>query len=131
MTIYIATDGEYSEYHICTVFTDKDQAMIYCATHECMLEEYEADEVKLETTKSVKEKWLAEFDCYGVFLFAEKRGLCFDKPISIVRKSSRVFMRACFPIGTDEGMAEKIFCDMYAKWKEQETQNLLKQERRF
>ena len=39
MTIYIATDGEYSDYCIEAVFTDKNQAELFCATHGCYLEE--------------------------------------------------------------------------------------------
>ena len=51
MTIYIATSGSYSDYHVDAVFTDKRQAEFYCAEHNCWLEEYESDEVRIETKK--------------------------------------------------------------------------------
>lgn len=34
MKIYAVTTGEYSEYHICEVFTDKKKAELYCAVRE-------------------------------------------------------------------------------------------------
>jgi len=49
MTIYIVTDGEYSDYHIEAVFTDKKQAEIYAALHHCNeIEEWDADVVNIE-----------------------------------------------------------------------------------
>ena len=48
-TIYVVTSGEYSSYGIDEVFTDSNQAELYCAVHtDCEIEEYEADRVHLE-----------------------------------------------------------------------------------
>lgn len=56
MTIYVVTSGEYSDYGINAVFTSREQAELYCATHndnskygyQCEVEEYEADTPVLE-----------------------------------------------------------------------------------
>lgn len=32
MKVYVVTNGEYSDYHICEVFLDKRKAELYCAT---------------------------------------------------------------------------------------------------
>ncbi len=34
MKIYVVTEGEYSDYHICAVFDDKKKAELYCAVRE-------------------------------------------------------------------------------------------------
>ena len=56
MTIYVVTSGEYSDYCINAVFTDRKQAELYCAVengkrgnyYRCDIEEYEADTPVLE-----------------------------------------------------------------------------------
>lgn len=66
MTVYIVTDGEYSGYHIEAVFTNKEQAELYCATHECVdgrgspeIEKWEVDNHKFESAVPVKKMWVA------------------------------------------------------------------------
>jgi hypothetical protein len=49
MTIYVVTSGEYSDYGIDEVFTDKKQAELYCVVHKgCRIEKYKADPKRLE-----------------------------------------------------------------------------------
>lgn len=54
MKVYIVTQGEYSDYHIEEVFTDREKAEIFCATLNEKyyafpeIEEYETDKVKIE-----------------------------------------------------------------------------------
>ena len=61
--IYIVTSGEYSDYGIEAVFTDKYEAEKYCATEnlsrwsDCRVEEYEVYTCKCES----REKMLYEF----------------------------------------------------------------------
>lgn len=43
MKVYIVTDGEYSDYHIEAVFTDKKQAELYSVFHNGDVEEWETD----------------------------------------------------------------------------------------
>lgn len=65
MKIYVVTEGEYSDYHICAVFDDKKKAELYCAVREekdfldnkCyvfgdeyMIEEYDTDDIDIEGT---------------------------------------------------------------------------------
>ena len=79
MNIYVATSGEYSDYGIEEVFTDKKQAELYCATHGCYLEVYEADRTKIETEQNPKfiwecgENWRGEFiyNNYGEMTFKD------------------------------------------------------------
>lgn len=44
MKIYVVTSGEYSDYCIEAVFTDKEKAKLYCAAHE----KYTADYPRIE-----------------------------------------------------------------------------------
>lgn len=116
MTIYIATDGEYSDYHIEAVFTDEKQAKLYCATHECYLEEYEADQTKIETNKKPKRIWyfvsdFSKFWTRNVITFSD-----FKNFSDYVKKVS-------LDTSIDEEMAKKIIYDKYAKWKA-EQQNI-------
>lgn len=43
MKIYVVTDGEYSEYHIEAVFTDKAKAERYAEVYAAKVEEYDSD----------------------------------------------------------------------------------------
>lgn len=45
MKIYVVTDGEYSDYHIEAVFTDKAKAKWYADVHAANVEEYDSDPV--------------------------------------------------------------------------------------
>lgn len=121
MTIYIATDGGYYDYHICAVFTDKQQCLLYCATHDCELEEYEADEVKLDATKEVRKEWYAWFDWNGVLCSLYEFGYVFDKPFRVAfnKRNSTYVVKAALPLNTDAKKAEKILIDMFIKFKHQ------------
>lgn len=59
MKVYVATDGEYSDYHIESVFLSKKEAEAYCALHECFLEEFDTDAVVVETDREPLIKWYA------------------------------------------------------------------------
>lgn len=53
MIVYIVTEGVYSDYHIEAVFTDRNQAELYVASHsnvysEYIIEEWAVDEDKIE-----------------------------------------------------------------------------------
>lgn len=48
MKVYIVTEGIYSEYHIDSVFTVKDQADKRAALISGEVEEWETDEIKIE-----------------------------------------------------------------------------------
>ena len=56
MLVHVVTSGEYSDYGIDQIFTNKKQAELFCAVHNsknpygyaCHVEEWATDEVKLE-----------------------------------------------------------------------------------
>ena len=126
MTIYVVTQGEYSDYGIKAVFTDKEQAIYYAALHNddyyepCMLEEYEADEVKIDTSKDMADKWTARFSHDR---HIEKIWQCdgdyFDSPPNIEDypwKGGKTYIDVFVPVGTSEDKVRKIMCDALAKW---------------
>ena len=121
MTIYICTEGSYSDYHIEEVFTDKDQALIYCATHNCELEEYEADAVKLESDKAVMREFGAHFSNDGTLKHLYEQGIVFEHPFRVRPGfAAHTYCTATFPLSTeDEEFVKKAMCDMYAQWKYQ------------
>ena len=111
MTIYVATSGSYSDYQIDAVFTDKRQAEIYCAEHNCWLEEYESDEVRIETKKTPKKIWCAAFNRSGLF------DLWDDYMTFLEIQEIRVGnVRISLDASIDKEKAKKIICDKYAQW---------------
>lgn len=121
MKVYVVTDGEYSDYHIEAVFTDEGQALLYCATHCGELEEYEADEVRIEATKKVVEMWTARFDFNGCFVGTWKERYCFGFKPNIVfnRYGCCFFVESCLPLCSTKEQAKKYFCDLFATFKQQ------------
>lgn len=117
MKIYIATSGCYSDYCIEEVFTDKEQAYIYCALNHCELEEYEADRLIMETSKPAKDKWCAYFNYEGDLQSVMFHGLNLEEPANLSYDPYRFKLALTFtvPIGTDIEHARKIACDLYAQ----------------
>ena len=68
MTVYVVTSGEYSDYGINAVFTDRTQANLYTLLHPCsQVEEYEADAIVLngkERTLRVTYRWWEHCQCH-------------------------------------------------------------------
>lgn len=125
MKVYICTSGEYSDYHIDAVFTDEEQAKLYCATHSCEcdppgIEEWESDEVKLDTSLEIFEKWVARFNSEGHLSNFWNGGFTFKHPNSVSKhcwRNIEYFVYVYLPEGTAEDKAKKILCDYFAKWK--------------
>lgn len=115
MTIYISTDGAYSDYHIEAVFTDEKQAKLYCATHNCYLEEYEADEIKIETENKPLVLWGARFDRNGIEDICKKY-FTFYKREDFYEDYANVALDA----SVDKEKAKKIIADKHAEWKAQQ-----------
>ena len=44
MTVFVVTSGEYSDFHISAIFSDKEQAELYCAVHERELDGVDIEE---------------------------------------------------------------------------------------
>lgn len=126
MTIYIVTQGEYSDYGIKAVFTNKEQAMLYAALHNddyyepCMVEEYEADAFKVETSKEIYKKWLAIFDSNKVLEYCKPHcGYFFKSPYTAEFNmfNFKYYVEIYVPVDTSEEKAKKIACDYFAKWR--------------
>ena len=114
MEIYIATSGEYSDYGIEKVFTDKKQAKLYCATHECCLEIYKADETRIETEQNPKFIWECGEDWRGDFICKTYREMTFK---DIFRKSNFLGLKISLDADIEDEKAEKILKDKYMQWK--------------
>lgn len=127
MTIYIVTQGEYSDYGIKAVFTNKEQAMLYAALHNdddycpCMIEEYEADSVKIDTDKELFEMWEACFNFESQLQhFGKEKGFFFKTPSGVkvnAWKGGRYYVTVYLPLDSSEEKALKVICDTFAKWK--------------
>lgn len=92
MKIYAVTTGDYSEYHICEVFTDKKKAELYCAVREekefldnreivfgdeYMIEEFDTHDDNIEGTVHYGVRAIIyegidddQFNDYRAFIFA-------------------------------------------------------------
>lgn len=131
MTVYIVTQGSYSDYHIEAVFTDKEQAQLYCAIHHdksgwydpCVIEEYETDTPKLETDKELTEEWVGIFYVDGRTSFGKEgfalksRNVVEFHRAALSRQMHYFRVVVYLPIDTPEDKAKKVICDFFAKYR--------------
>lgn len=133
MKVYVITRGEYSDYGICAVSLDKDDAERKCATlnrnvrcgEYCEIEEYDTDDMTVDTAEEVKKKfemsvdgktgeitWFSElyltFEDYNSVGFYKEYDFISDKHIEVV---------ATLPTSTTEEQAKKIMIDRVEKFK--------------
>lgn len=135
MKVYVITQGEYSDYGICAVSLDKDDAERKCALlnrnvrngEYCEIEEYDTDDMVADINEEVKKKfkmvvnyktgevmWISELyltldDVNDILI--TKPNVCFalkDKYIEVVATLSK---------DTTEEQAKKIMLDRIAKFK--------------
>ena len=112
------TDGEYSDYHICEVFTDKRQAQLYAAANNCYgVEEYEADRIKADAAKKPLRQWVAIID-RGFVHHVFGNGFTFANKEVWQERSSWKNGRFYTSLEPDieEEQAVKIIADRYSKW---------------
>lgn len=112
MKVYIATDGDYSDYHIEAVFTDKKQAEFFCSTHGYRIEEYESDLVKLETRNKPKRIWC--FEIRGALIKIWTNNIM---TFSDIENFSKYIKEISLDASIEEEIAKKIICDKYYEWK--------------
>jgi hypothetical protein len=119
MNVYVITSGEYSDYGICAVTLDKEQAELLKAKYsdkwdEACIEEYDTDNYKIEVDEDYKLMWVVEFysneirRCYTIARKNFKHGA--------VRKHSFDNGITVFVEAKDEDHAKKIAKDIYMKW---------------
>ena len=73
MKVYVVTAGEYSDYHICKIFLDKEKAEKYVAIEneinqyydECWINEWETDDDNVDMTAKVGHYYYAYIDMGG------------------------------------------------------------------
>lgn len=115
MKIYIVTDGEYSDYHIEAVFTDKKKAEIYASLHNCdWVEEFETHDDNI--TGDVEPWCIHSFICSSSgLIFLESHYSI--KKIHTVRNDFRGITVFVSLNEFDEEKALKIAQDMLAEFK--------------
>ena len=127
MVVYVVTDGEYSDYHIEAVFTDKEQAELYCATHNLQtdsIEEYDTEEHKFESATPVYSRWNFHIEekngkttlYIGNATFTTKKEDVFKKDIHHYY-GTHVYAYIALDKDATREQAEKALYDRYAKWK--------------
>lgn len=127
MIVYIVTSGEYSDYHIAAVFDNKEQAELYCAVHERKLdrpyiEEWDTDEVKLESCVPVKKLWIAYIRIDGSVSYISSR-LTIENRKLVEKYVDRLGYRYRYQVfvtldkDSTEEQALKVIFDYLAKWK--------------
>lgn len=133
MKVYVITQGGYSDYSIRAVSLDKDDAERKCAILNrnvrngdyCEIEEYDTDDMVVETTEEVKRKFEMSVDARtgevtwfsGLYLtFDNDNRVYFYKKYDFV-SDKRIEAVATLPSDTTEEQAKKIMLDRVAKFK--------------
>lgn len=133
MKVYVITSGEYSDYGICAVTLDKEQAELLKVRYsdkwdEAYIEEYDTDDYKIEASDINKHKYKVVFnesheihtcneinysyggkhgeidDCRLWFKYADGSRKCYSYIVVI------------YVDAYDEDHAKKIAKDIYMKW---------------
>lgn len=132
MKVYIVTSGEYSDYGIDRVFTDKENAELYCAMHESdydqpTVEEWDADDVEIEATKPYMRRWEAKVSSSGKVLYFNDT--CTFREKNTISKyalfSDEWFYTVIATLDKDKTVdeAKKIIFDRLAAWKYENEMN--------
>ena len=123
MIVYIVTSGEYSDYHIDAVFDNKEKAELYCATHDmqyCDIEEWDTEEVKLESDKPIKCRWIAYIrengSIYSISSYLTIKNINIIEHKTHFTKFNYI-VQATLDRDVSEEKAMKIISDRFAKWK--------------
>ena len=123
MTVYIVTTGEYSDYHIDRVFTNRDQAAAYCATrnggiiHNYYLEEWDTDKCEIQTDKKVNRVWWAVTDVRVSNLRRFDWCETFETKDEIIRDSIGLVIYITTDLNCDIEKAKRIMQDRLARWR--------------
>jgi len=94
MKVYIVTSGDYSDYHIEAVFTNEEQANLYCALHagrwdSPSVEEYETDTWQIETKNDFKVRWEDYFWSKNPYLMPNSKFATNDEnSIEVIKKEN-------------------------------------------
>lgn len=128
MIVYVVTSGEYSDYCIETVFDNREQAELYCATKEGHgdtkhIEEYDTEEYHFDSNKPVFMRWHCEIcECIdGTYLRNFVSCPTFKK-LDTIQKTMylyRPLIRGYVTLDRNSTVeqAKKAILDRYAQWK--------------
>lgn len=126
MKIYIITHGEYSDYQIDTVFSNRAAAEKFCAIHNNTgdrygypyeIEEYEMDEVKIEGDIKVYYKYRFEIYSSGKIVCTDITYVTTYTPPKITEYANTEQTISITLEEDNEEKAKKIACDELAKHK--------------
>lgn len=130
MKVYIVTTGEYSDYHIDEVFTDLEQAQLYCAARngvvcaEYYIEEWETDLHKMQGDKQVNRIWKGGFSKWW-----RKQGRnnmtpttiqnweSFQPRNEVVITTSFVYVYVTTSLDVPEEKVKRIMIDRFNQWR--------------
>ena len=135
MKVYVITQGEYSDYGICAVSLDKDDAERKCALlnrnvrngEYCEIEEYDTDDMVADINEEVKKKfkmvvnyktgevmWISEL----YLTLDDVNDILITKPnVCFALKGKYIEVVATLSKDTTEEQAKKIMLDRIAKFK--------------
>lgn len=132
MKVYVITSGEYSDYGICAVTLDKEQAELlkirYSDKYDtAYIEEYDTDNYKMEADDIYKHMYRTSFNmnheidsCNICSYINIKHGEVVDHTIRFKygdgRRSYFNYNVIVFVEAEDEDHAKKIAKDIYMKW---------------
>lgn len=116
--VYIAVGGEYSDRQNQAVFTDENQAALYCAVHDCYIEKWEVDDISIQSDKKPKRIW-RYWRYYGELRVYTDDRLTFDNIQSMGKSGGEISL----DVDVDYEKAVKIISDKYAQ-REAERNNL-------
>lgn len=128
--VYIVTQGEYSDYHIVTVFMDRHDAEVFCAMHNrgkyvdwdsYEILEQEVGKVEYEPDRKIGYGFTmtAHGKLYLSYNFMPKVGKGNVVP-NVVKVEKEIFGSYYYDVGvmaTSREQAEKIAYDLIAKYK--------------
>lgn len=135
MTVYVITQGEYSDYSIRAVSLDKKDAERKCAllnrearcAEYCEIEEYETEDITIDTNEEVKKRFeMTVCQNTGEIRWYEESYLTFDDENKIYFSKTDCFkcgsdkhisIVATLPTSTTKEQEKKIMLDRVAKFK--------------
>lgn len=136
MKVYVITQGSYSDYHIVGVKLTREEAerVVALANDERLetiggdmqVEEFDTDNIKIESENTVKDKWECAFDyktleCYRVYwrgeTFLDINHIYTDERYSSNGLCEHIIVNASFSKDISEEKVEKIMRDRAAKFK--------------
>lgn len=131
MTVYVLTDGSYSDYHIIGVTLDEATAEQFAKIHQCEIETFETDKIKEWSTKAVwRVDYRSQFDGKTVrkvvCAYLEENIDYSDEVLNELRVFN--FMEAgydderfyMYAVAETKEQAIKIFTDKVAEYKAKE-----------